>query len=93
MPALNTIASQWAKSMHDGCTFAHRSSFSVYPSGWKRAGENIAAGYSYTTVVQGWIDSPGHRANMLGDYTHIGVGYYQGTKCYGTYFVQNFAKY
>lgn len=71
----------------------HRSGFSVYPSGWSRAGENIAAGYGYTSVVQGWIDSPGHRANMLGDYTHIGIGYYSGSNCYRTYFVQNFAKY
>jgi uncharacterized protein YkwD len=93
MTALDSIAGEWAKKMHDQCIFEHRSSFSVYPSGWSRAGENIAAGYSYTSVVQGWIDSPGHRANMLGDYTHIGIGYYAGSNCYRTYFVQNFAKY
>jgi uncharacterized protein YkwD len=93
MPALNTIADEWARTMHDQCIFEHRSSFSVYPAGWTRAGENIAAGYSYTSVVQGWIDSPGHRANMLGDFTHIGIGYKQGPNCYRTYFVQNFAKY
>jgi uncharacterized protein YkwD len=93
MPALDAIAGEWAKKMHNECIFQHRSGFSVYPSGWSRAGENIAAGYSYTSVVQGWIDSPGHRANMLGDYTHIGIGYYSGSNCYRTYFVQNFAKY
>jgi uncharacterized protein YkwD len=93
MPALDGIAGEWAKKMHDECIFEHRSGFSVYPSGWSRAGENIAAGYAYTSVVQGWIDSPGHRANMLGDYTHIGIGYFEGSKCYRTYFVQNFAKY
>jgi uncharacterized protein YkwD len=92
-PSLTTIANDWAKQMHDDCFFEHRSSFDVYPDGWRRAGENIAAGYSYTSVVQGWIDSPGHRANMLGDYTHFGVGYFKGSNCYRTYFVQNFAAY
>ncbi|MDY7023660.1 MAG: CAP domain-containing protein [Cyanobacteriota bacterium] len=45
---------------------------------FSRAGENIAAGYTTAeSVVQGWIDSPGHRANLLNpDYTEIGVGYF-----------------
>ncbi|EAW38663.1 CAP domain-containing protein [Lyngbya sp. PCC 8106] len=42
------------------------------------AGENIGAGYSTPeTVVEGWINSPGHRANLLNpDFTEIGVGYF-----------------
>jgi len=44
------------------------------------AGENIAAGYSTPeSVVEGWMNSEGHRENILnGDFTHIGVGYEQG---------------
>ncbi|MDD6102254.1 MAG: CAP domain-containing protein [Clostridiales bacterium] len=40
------------------------------------AGENIAAGYrSAKAVVDGWMNSPGHRANILNsDFTEIGVG-------------------
>ncbi|NJR45798.1 MAG: CAP domain-containing protein [Hyellaceae cyanobacterium CSU_1_1] len=40
-------------------------------------GENIAAGQKTAAeVVQGWMDSPGHRANILNaDYTEIGIGY------------------
>lgn len=53
-----------------------------------RAGENIAAGYDCTKVVQKRIDSPGRRANLLGDFTHIGIVYYSGPDCYGTYFVK-----
>lgn len=42
-------------------------------SGW--IGENIAKGYSSPAlVVQGWIKSPGHYANMMGDFKYIGVG-------------------
>jgi uncharacterized protein YkwD len=39
-------------------------------------GENIAAGYSTAqTVFEGWRNSPGHNANMLGEnYTAIGIG-------------------
>lgn len=91
---MNTVAGNYAKKMHDTCTFEHNTDFSTQiPAGWTRAGENIAAGYDYTEVVNGWINSPGHRANLLGDFTHIGIGYFQGPNCYGTYFVQNFGKY
>jgi uncharacterized protein YkwD len=44
---------------------------------YRTAGENIA--YGYTTpqaVVNGWMNSSGHRANILSSsYTQIGVGY------------------
>lgn len=45
---------------------------------YQNAGENIASGYSRpNTVVQAWMDSPGHRTNILKpEYTHIGVGYF-----------------
>ncbi|MFP3122632.1 CAP domain-containing protein [Ectobacillus funiculus] len=41
------------------------------------AGENIAKGQrSADEVVQAWMNSPGHRANILnGNYTHIGIGH------------------
>ncbi|MEA1854806.1 CAP domain-containing protein [Cytobacillus sp. FSL W7-1323] len=39
------------------------------------AGENIAKGYtSPKAVVQGWMNSEGHRANILnGNFTEIGI--------------------
>lgn len=44
---------------------------------YSTVGENIAAGQrSAEEVVQTWMDSPGHRANILNpDYTEIGIGY------------------
>ncbi len=41
-------------------------------------GENIAAGYATPEeVVQGWMNAPGHRANILNpNYREIGIGYY-----------------
>lgn len=48
----------------------HRISFSV-------AAENIAVGHvSPEQVVKGWMNSPGHRRNILNQMiTHIGVGF------------------
>ena len=57
------------------------------------AGENIAAGQrSAEEVVSDWMDSPGHRANVLDPgFTHIGIGYHEAPdSLYGTYFVQLF---
>lgn len=60
-------------------------------------GENIAAGYgTAAAVVQGWIDSPGHRANLLNfRYTEMGLGYRSssqdtGLVNYGNYWTQMF---
>ena len=43
-------------------------------------GENIACGQrSAAEVVEGWMNSPGHRANILKPgFTHIGVGFAGG---------------
>lgn len=61
---------------------------------WK--GENIAAGYvTGADVFQGWHDSPGHNANMLGShYAVIGLArvYVQGSP-YGWYWTNDFGGY
>ena len=39
------------------------------------AGENVAQGESAESAYRGLMDSPGHRANMLGaKFTHVGIG-------------------
>ncbi|MFC7439822.1 CAP domain-containing protein [Laceyella putida] len=55
------------------------------------AGENIAAGQTTAEqVMESWMNSEGHRANILNpDYTHIGVGYVKGGD-YGVYWTQQF---
>jgi uncharacterized protein YkwD len=62
---------------------------------YRAAGENIAAGYpTAESVVTGWLNSPGHCANLMSaSYTVIGVGYAAGTRSssYGTYWTQDFA--
>ena len=56
-------------------------------------GENIAAGQSSpTSVVNGWMNSPGHCQNIMqGAYRYIGVGYYNAPSGrYRHLWVQNF---
>lgn len=55
---------------------------------YRRAAENIAMGQrSAAEVVKAWMDSPGHRANILDrNLTHIGIGY----DANGRYWVQQF---
>ncbi len=55
---------------------------------YKSAGENIAQGQrTPQEVVKAWMDSPGHRANILNEkFTHIGVGYVKS----GNYWTQQF---
>lgn len=59
-----------------------------YGISYKSAGENIAQGYtSPEAVVNGWMNSSGHRANILNaSYTHIGIGY----EANGNYWTQMF---
>ena len=89
---LDAVAQAWAQRMAT-TGFAQNPDYSTQiPTGWTRASENIAAGYTASTVVTAWLNSPGHRTNIMAAVTDIGVGYYSasgGT----TYFVQNFAAY
>lgn len=58
-----------------------------------RWGENIAAGYrTPQQVVDGWVASPGHCANLMnGNYVHLGNGYaFDSASGYDHYWTQDF---
>ena len=78
----------------------HNPSYSnQMPSGWTRAAENVAWGSGSNATVavlhQALMNSQGHKDNILGDFTHIGVGV--TIKGSGTskemYVTENFGKY
>lgn len=56
------------------------------------AAENVAAGQTTPqAVVDSWMNSEGHRANILNpDFNKLGVGYASGGGIYGHYWTQNF---
>ncbi|MGK5729136.1 CAP domain-containing protein [Streptomyces sp. URMC 124] len=98
-PRLAAAAQAHSDDMVARDFYAHTSPEGSEP--WDRAraagcphpgiGENIACGQrSAAEVVRGWMNSPGHRANILKpDFAHIGVGYATGSKA-GTYWTQLF---
>ncbi|CAG8439320.1 6552_t:CDS:2 [Diversispora eburnea] len=53
--------------------------FSMFNYQFRSSGENLAEGYGRDEeirVVKSWMNSPGHRANILnGSYKHMGVGF------------------
>ena len=78
--------------------FAHerpdgKSCFTVLRNRNRTLGENIAAGSATPEdVVDQWMHSPGHRANILNkDFKELGVGYcYKEGSEYGHYWIQMF---
>ncbi len=93
---LSRVARIKSQDMKDNNYFSHTSP--VYGSpfdmmknfgiSYKTAGENIARGQrTPQQVVDGWMNSSGHRANILNSsYTHIGMGYVAD----GNYWTQMF---
>ena len=94
--ALSNAARAKSQDMHDNQYFAHESPtygspFEMLTSfgiSYRTAGENIAMGYATPeAVMDGWMNSSGHRANILNaNYTQIGVGYVAD----GSYWTQEF---
>lgn len=98
---LTDIANTKAKDMGDKNYFSHQSPTYGSPFdmlkhfgvSYTYAGENIAAGQkSAQEVMQSWMNSSGHKANILNkNYTQLGVGFYEGGQ-YGTEWVQLFIR-
>lgn len=64
----------------------------TYYTNWQALAENIAAGQRTPEMaMNGWMNSPDHRHNILSDnYSEIGVGFYEGNGEYRYYWDQNF---
>lgn len=84
--ALCTIGAQHSKNMaehkvafgHDG--FQER--IRQYPMAHRSAAENVAMSRGLSdvaqTAVNGWINSPGHRKNLVSRSEYCGIGCYEG---------------
>jgi uncharacterized protein YkwD len=71
--SLDSRARSWAESMADNGDLSHSNLSSLLPP-WSAAGENVGVGGTVKSLFGALVDSSGHRANMLGDYTHFGIG-------------------
>lgn len=43
-------------------------------SGWTKLGENVGRGGTVESLHSAFMASPGHAANILGDYNYVGIG-------------------
>lgn len=85
---LDDAARDRMDEMLDLSYWQHRSPDGTSPFRWLRsrgfdyrvAGENLAAGFETAGVVlESWLESPGHRANVLSrEYSRIGVAVIDG---------------
>jgi hypothetical protein len=90
---LDAVAAEWAAHMAASGALEHNPNLSSnLPGGWSAAAENIAQGHANGSAMHaGWMESSGHRANVLGDFTDIGIAFVEsgGT----TWGVEVFGKY
>ncbi len=81
--ALRTIARRWSQQMMlDNKLYHNPNLFGEYSNtfpDWQYQGENVGVGPTIPIVHQAFMDSPGHRANILdNDWSHVGVGVISG---------------
>jgi len=92
-PKLSQAAQDRITDMFDQRYFAHVAPDGTQPFVWlarhgyayRAAGENLAVGYGTARrVVGGWMNSPGHRANILGSgFDEVGVAIAPGAPLRG----------
>jgi uncharacterized protein YkwD len=76
---------------HDG--FVERSASIIKMLGAKTVGENVA--YNYSTpqaALNAWLNSPGHKENIVGNYTHFGISIRESAVTGKKYYTNIFAK-
>lgn len=87
-----------AQDMVDNNYFAHESPIygtpfnmlSSFKISYNTAGENIAGNSNNSSAVTSWMNSSGHKANILNSsFNYTGIGVVKGSK-YGKIFVQMF---
>jgi hypothetical protein len=91
--AMDAVAVNWANQLAANGSLSHNPSYSSQiPGGWSAAAENVAQGHpNANSMHDGWMASSGHRANILGNHTAVGIAFVAagGT----TWGVQVFARY
>jgi uncharacterized protein YkwD len=72
------VALNWSVQMRDSQTLAHNPNYGgqiAAVRNYRTAGENVGRGYDQASLFQAFMNSSGHRANILsGAYSHMTVG-------------------
>jgi uncharacterized protein YkwD len=79
-PDLNNKADAWARTMRDQCRIWHSRLSDGAPAGWQKLGENVGRGGTIQQVHVAYMNSAGHRRNILDPaFNHVGAGAVWGT--------------
>lgn len=70
---LNSRARDWSRRMADNGNLSHSNLVDLLPP-WSAAGENVGRGNTVESLFNALVNSPPHRSNMLGNFTHVGIG-------------------
>jgi uncharacterized protein YkwD len=71
---LDIKADRWAQGMRDQCRIWHSRLADGAPPNWRKLGENVGMGGDVGQIHNAYMNSPGHRANILDpSFTEIGT--------------------
>jgi uncharacterized protein YkwD len=76
--ALSSVARSWVSQMAGAGALSHNGSLASQISSsvtdeWTRIGENVGFGSTPNGLENAFMNSPGHRANILGDFNRVGI--------------------
>jgi hypothetical protein len=71
---LTDDAVSWSRHMMETGTLYHNPNLAAVTSSWDALGENVGVGPDLDSLHSSFMDSPGHRGNILGDYDYVGIG-------------------
>ena len=72
---LSSVAYSWSKHMAASSSLSHNPRLTSQVTNWRFVGENVGYASDWKTVMAAFMQSPGHRANILDrDFTEIGIG-------------------
>ncbi len=71
---LTDDARAWTAQMIADGQISHNPNLAGVTSGWSSLGENVGVGPNVDRLHRAFMDSSGHRANILGDFNYVGVG-------------------
>lgn len=71
---LTDDARTWTAQMIADGQISHNPNLAAVTSGWSSLGENVGVGPNVDRLHRAFMDSSGHRANILGDFNYVGVG-------------------
>ncbi|MBX7069370.1 MAG: CAP domain-containing protein [Microthrixaceae bacterium] len=62
---LDIKADNWAQKLRNVCSLSHSKLSDGAPKQWLKLGENVGYGGTIAQIHGAYLDSPGHRANIL----------------------------